>query len=204
MNVSKDTALCRVCNALFRLSDAIEQEAEGPFDSSRPPSGAWYRDEGSRIVVGGTTRNPAGYFLVGFSTIWIVGLGLGLSLVPSNQIDPMFAVLFASMSVIMMGLAFFTGLFFLFGRVEVSISGTTAEVFTGLGQFGRRQAVDWSGVTGVAWTGTNTNVNNNPVRALALEGRERVVFGMALPEGRKKFVRRALLTLLPLPSDAAG
>ncbi len=77
VNVSTDIALCRQCNQPWSYAELVEESNEQAFDPTRPPRGAWFRQNPARgFEVGATTRNAGAFFLVPFMCVWS-GFSLG-------------------------------------------------------------------------------------------------------------------------------
>lgn len=58
VNVSSDTAFCRVCNVAYKLSTLLHGlELDANVDLARPPSGAWHRSSGLGEIIGATHRS---------------------------------------------------------------------------------------------------------------------------------------------------
>lgn len=195
INIGADTALCRACGGLMKASALAAEPDEGPFSLDEPPAGAWYRDEGNRIVVGGAVRHSIGYFLLGFPLVFLAIVAT-VVLSTSSARDPS-ALIFCGAALLNCALMGGIGVFCLFGRVEVSLLGENADVFTGVGSIGTRKRVRWGDVAAVTIAREAMGrVNGLPVYPLVLDGPTPVRFGTLLSDDRKRFVRRALGTMV--------
>jgi hypothetical protein len=181
-------------------------------DLANPPAGAWYRDEGGEVSVGGNLRTVGGRsFVLVFATFWngiswtiflsmLAGSGniSGLGIHHSNgKTDvPWFAFVFITPFLLIGAGTVLAALMLLFGRVEVVIRGQEGTVFTGLGSLGWRRQFDAAAVTGVAIRTAGWTKNNQPQYAVCLEGPTPMMFGSALPEARRQFMAAALRKVL--------
>src|SRR5438445_11552164 len=75
VNVSKDVAYCRKCNAAFTLSESVyHNETPAPnIDLNNPPRGVWFEQTFDGFVVGATTRSAIAFVLVPFMCVWSGG-----------------------------------------------------------------------------------------------------------------------------------
>lgn len=148
-------------------------------DISRPPAGAWYRDDGIELCVGATMRSVGGALaLLAFSLFWngIVSVFVSLAIagtiqqlgftVPAWFPSPTMKGSGIHNGIMSLGMVVFMWIFLtpfivigcamiggflscLFGRVEVTVRDAAGTVFTGIGAIGFRQRFDASAVTGV-------------------------------------------------------
>jgi hypothetical protein len=206
INIGTDTAMCRACHSVLRVTALVEDVESGPFDINCPPKGAWFRDDAARVVVGATMGSPvAGCIIVGFVLIWITMLSLmATGIVPISPSQQGQIPLFLMMSCVPMSIMVGVAAFCFGARVEVAISGGTAEVFTGVGVLGWRRCVDWQSVTRVSLADSGVIVNGGRADVLTLEGARRVKFGLLLTTERQRFIKRALTTLLAPPPDSGS
>lgn len=163
-------------------SEADRQRMEAQLaavDISKPPAGAWYRDDGIELSVGASMRSVGGALgLLAISLFWngIVSVFLSLVIVGTMQnLGITVPAWFPSPpmkgsgihnGVMSLGMVVFLWIFLtpfvvigcamiggflscLFGRVEVTVRDAAGTVFTGIGAIGFRQRFDASAVTGV-------------------------------------------------------
>ncbi len=164
INVAKDLAYCRSCNAAHSLSGLIESSHDlGPkLDLERPPSGAWYRrDPLAGVIIGATHRTwgaAAGYLAIALlgngivSVFVLIALSgtlrhLGVVLpgwFPAPKMDGedigvgelIFLWIFLT-PFIVVGTGMILGfLSSIIGRTEVRVLGTTGRAFVGVGPLG--------------------------------------------------------------------
>jgi hypothetical protein len=71
-NVATNIALCRGCGEMGSLSDLMAAaELRQAADTSTPPNGAWYRNDGGETVIGASERSLAtAAFTLFFSLFW--------------------------------------------------------------------------------------------------------------------------------------
>jgi hypothetical protein len=223
INVANDVAYCRACNATYQLS-ILTQEAEldSGIDLNNPPSGAWYRTDGTSQVIGATHRSIGGaigalaiaLFWNGITSIFVlIALAstlrhLGLHLphwfpAPNVSGPPMavgmtvflwvFLLPFITIGLVMIG-AFFSSLG---GRTEVRINNAEGTVFTGVGALGYRRRFDASGVKDVRvnekqWRDSDGDRRSKTLIIIETREGKEVKLGSMLTAERRKFVAGAL------------
>lgn len=84
INVAQDVAYCRVCNLSYQLSTLTQGGAiETTVDVNNPPTGAWYRTDGTETAIGATHRSLGtafGTLLFGLFWNGIVSVFVALAL----------------------------------------------------------------------------------------------------------------------------
>ena len=218
INVAKNVAYCRDCNISYRLSDLTFNDAGVNLDLQNPPEGAWYRADGSGIVIGATNRS--------------VGAALGMLFVALfwNGIVSLFAVFALSSTLHLLhiplpgwfpapkmndnnmgaGMTVFLWLFLtpfiligltmigtclssLFGRTEARIENARGTLFTGIGAIGWKRNFDTSEVGDVRIHQTRSNEGRESFTILVemREGKQYKLGSLLTPE-RREFVMGAL------------
>lgn len=192
VNVANDLALCRKCGQNFPYSEVIADRDTTPFDPSRPPRGAWFRQDHRGFEVGVSTRSAAAFFLVPFMTVWS-GFSLG-GIYGSQIIKGDF-----NLGLSLFGIPFLLGtLLFgsitvltVCGRMSVRVNGNDGIVFTGAGPIGFRKRFKWNEVTTVRRTSKTSN-EGKASQQITLEGKERISTGLGLSSKRFEFMLAAL------------
>lgn len=216
INVAKDIAYCRECNVSYSLTQLTHgAELASGVDLTRPPAGAWSRNDGSATVIGATHRSIGTAFGALFiSLFWngivsvFVCLALGetlqhlhklprsfLNLEKGDQM-PLGLVIFLWIFLIpfiFVGMMLITTLFSsLFGRTEVRIQNSEGVVLVGIGPIGWRRRFDAQAVKEVRVEDTYAG-NNGRKTNIVIETREGklIKFGSMLRDERRKFVAAA-------------
>jgi len=201
---------------------AAEREERDETDLTRPPPGAWYRYDGLATVIGGTHRSSGqAAHLLFFATFWngILSVFVLLNLASTIRLlggkppawfpDPIMDgdLLGVGMTIflwifllpfIVVGLSLAAGLVnAIAGRTEIRFDEFRGTVFTGVGPIGRRQPFEVGSVRKVRCEEDGVEVYSRTHQrreriVLELEGGERIRFGAALPEPRRRFVTAAL------------
>ena len=192
VNMGTDLAFCPKCNSSFKISETVDLDVVNENILREPPSGAWFKKEIDRVVVGASTRSPAAFFIVPFIIVWTVGSVGGIygSQFASGELDPglsLFGLPFLIGSIIFGSAALMT----VFGKVEVSI-GNSSSVFTGIGRVGWTRPFDWPAIQTIRGGGANVQYPGGHDGAIVLEGRTALNFGSGLNEKRRYFVLNAL------------
>ena len=199
LNVSQDTALCRNCDEVFRLSTVLPDSGEtaSRVDLGAPPSGAWFERSFDGFRVGGSTRSLAALFIVPFFLVWSgVSLG-GISgpLFRGEDVKTftlLFGIPFILGSVLLGGLALQLTL----GRVELVIDRNKGRMFTGVGPIGFIRRFGWDQIDLVRQDLNMQSSAGMGSHSLVLEGARRIRFGGFLSDERRYFMLGALKTLL--------
>ncbi len=193
VNISTDLALCPRCNEGFKISENIGEVALDASIVERPPSGAWFREEFDRVVVGASTRSPIAFFLVPFMCVWS-GFSLGGiygSQIASGKFD-LLASLFG-IPFILGSILFWTfALMAVFGKVEVCIRDTESSVFVGIGSLGWRRRFDWTAVKSIRESNPRLHHDQRNGSEIVLEGETPIMLGAGLNEKRRYFMLNAL------------
>jgi hypothetical protein len=202
LNVSTDLARCRRCGDFFKLSEAVEEEAEG-FDPDRPPGGVRFEQGLDGFRISATTRHPIAFFLVPFMAVWSGGSlgGIYGSQIASgkfNLLMSLFGIPFVLGTILLGSMA----LMAVGGRVAVKVEGEEGQVFTGFLGVGLRRRFDWSGVKAIREK--ISHASRNRTSSIVLEGEKRISFGSGLNEGRRWFLLHALRAMLRARRVVAG
>ena len=202
VNVAKDVAYCRKCNAGFSLSEVIHEEGssesapEPAVDFNQPPRGVWYESTFDGFVLGSTTRSAVGCFLVPFMCVWSGGSlgGIYGSQIASGKFDlfmSLFGIPFLIGTIVIGSLAAMT----VFGKIVLTVNQTSGSVFTGVGGIGftkRFEVNEMSRVYEEAKRGSKGGVT----KIIVLEGKERITFGSMLSDERRYFMLQVLKKML--------
>ena len=200
INTREGVGVCSTCGEIFRLA-ALFIEPEAKIDATRPPAGAWFRTEGEVTKFGATTRSWFALFLIPFSLVWIGGVASFTAFAIVSAITGGGPALFLLVFMLpfWIGAAFLAANLAMFtaGKVEVTIHGLDAEVFTGVGSIGRRKKFNLSEVNRVVEAQSNYRT---PVSGygtgIAAEGSRRVVFGTMLSNERRYYVAGVLRAII--------
>jgi len=200
VNVGKDVAYCRKCNAGFSLSEVIHEEGtsapEPAVDFNRPPRGVWYESTFDGFVLGSTTRSAVGCFLVPFMCVWSGGSlgGIYGSQIASGKFDlfmSLFGIPFLIGTIVIGSLAAMT----VFGKIVLTVNQTSGSVFTGVGGIGVTKRFDLSDMTRV-YEEAKRGSKGAVTKIIVLEGKERITFGSMLSDERRYFVLQVLKKML--------
>lgn len=197
INIQADVAQCQNCDAIFKISENLDERNADGFDLNNPPKGAWIRHEMNQIVIGATTRSPIAFFLVPFMLVWSgssIGGIYGTQLAKS-EFDPfmsLFGVPFLIGSVIFWGLA----LMAIGGKVELTLDKQGGRAFTGLGNVGLSKRFTWHEVSAVKEEQSNFNYRGSQGGSILLEGKRRISFGMGVKDSRRYYIYRALKSII--------
>lgn len=228
VNVATDVAFCRHCNRANKLSALVHGTAlDAQVDVAHPPSGAFYRNEGFRIVLGathGSWRTALGALFVSlfwngivsvFVLIAIAGTLKHLALpipdwfpAPDMNGSPMglgmilflwlFLTPFMVIGLAMIG-AFLSALG---GRTEVQLESSQGRVFTGIGVFGltcrfTRGDVRDISVAEKHWRDSDGDARHRTMIVIQLRTGKQIRFGSMLTPERRNFVASALRAAIP-------
>ncbi len=200
VNVAKDVAYCRKCNAAFSLSEwvheGIENAPDPAVDFNSPPRGVWFEQTFDGFVIGATTRSALGCFLVPFMCVWSGGSlgGIYGSQIMSGKFDillSLFGIPFLIGTLIFGSFALMSVL----GRVVLTVNRENGSIFTGVGKIGLTKRFEWKDVTCVyeeAKRGSKGSVS----KSIVLEGKERISFGSMLSDNRRYFMLQVLKKML--------
>ena len=221
INVVKDIAFCRPCNAVYSVSDVIQAaQLRDGCDLEHPPSGAYLRGEGGEIRVGATMRTTGGFLiLLAFAIFWngcvaifvianllatLVHLGVALpedmkppklNGKPMTAEDTVFLWCFLT-PFILIGLTLVATVFFAaLGSVDVRINDKQGVVATGAGPFVWRRRFDRSNIKKVSIEKSRLN-EDGLVIVLAMQTGPPLKFGSVLTPERIYFVAGALQRLV--------
>lgn len=220
VNVAKDVAFCRPCNASSSLSSLTNAVPLGVVDLANPPSGAWYRDDGVRLAIGASCTSVSGAIgALFFGLFWngivsvfvLVALAstlqhMGVSIphwVPAPKSNG--AAIGVGMTIfmwifltpfILVGTLILAGfLMCVAGRVEVTIRDAEGVVFSGIGAMGWRTRFDATSVKDVRiddkrWRDSDGDSRRST--CIVIDAEKAVKFATGMPEERRKFVAGAL------------
>ena len=197
INIQADTALCRTCGNLFAPSALTRGELTSRVDLMHPPAGVSVERIGGETVIVASTRSPMAFFFVPFMLVWSGGSlgGIYGSQIYEGVFDPirsLFGIPFLLGSVFLGSYALMT----LLGRVVVRISGGEGSIFTGIGPLGWQRRFRAADITRVEERFSRFRSGNQNLHAIALEGKQRMVFGSLLNDERRYFVLSALRQIL--------
>ncbi|HYL81949.1 MAG TPA: hypothetical protein VEU07_14115 [Candidatus Acidoferrum sp.] len=193
INIQADTALCRICGNLFAPSALTRGESIAKADLRQPPPGVSVERVGGETVISASTRSPLAFFFVPFMLVWSGGSlgGIYGSQIYRGVFDPvlsLFGIPFLLGSVFLGSYALMT----LLGRVVVRISGGEGAIFTGIGPLGFQKRFRLADIARVEERFSRFRSGNQNLHAIALEGKQRMVFGSLLNDERRYFVLSAL------------
>jgi hypothetical protein len=197
INIQTDTALCRTCGNLFAPSSLTRGEVVSRVELMHPPAGVSVERTGGETIISASTRSPLAIFFVPFMLVWS-GLSLGGiygSQIYQGRFDPMqslFGIPFLLGSVFLGSYALMT----LLGRVVVRISGGEGSIFTGIGPMGWQRRFRAADILRVEEQLSRFRSGSQNLHAIALEGKQRMVFGSLLNDERRYFVLSALRQIL--------
>lgn len=195
INVAADSALCRACESPMRYSELLDTVGTAEL-ASNPPSGTWRTDDGRSLRIGASCRGWMALPLLGFNAFWngIVGVFV-FSAFKSGQYW-ILAIISLHAAV---GAMMFCGLLLaLAGRVEVTIHGDQANVFTGVGPVGVRRRFNPLAVRAVRHDRTQSGKSTR--EQIAIDAERTVKLGASLSDQRREWLMAALAqTLLSRP-----
>jgi hypothetical protein len=227
INVGEGVALCRGCGKLSRLSEVLEQPTTDPTAITRPPAGCSYDGSyAGATVIRASLRSigsAAGMLAIclfwnGIVSVFLVQAIGGLyfhfvgdlpewfpmaSAGEGSRGHPiplgmtlflcLFLTPFVVIGVCMIG-AFFC---FLFGAVEVDVSGSDGRVRTSIGVLRWTRRFDASQVTRVSLGQTKWQENGRSKELIEIEAADRTVrFGTMLSPERRQWLMTVLHMLL--------
>ena len=192
INIPKDIAYCLDCDKVFTISEHLNIKAEEEYDITRPPKGAWFRQERRKKIIGATTRSCVGYFLLPFTLIWSGGsLGgiYGTQIIEGEL----------QLEMALFGIPFIIGTFFLIaftamflaGKIEVTLENNKATVFTGVGSIGLRKTFDTNSVNNIR-VEERRGSKGKRYKVIIVETHKKISFGSFLTEERTNFMYFAL------------
>lgn len=193
VNVTTDIALCRQCGQTYSFAELVQDQAALDVDTSQPPGGAWYRNQGNEFEVGATTRSGAAFFLVPLTLLWSGGslggiYGTQFAKGKFDLTQSLFGIPFLLGSLALIPFTLMT----IFGKVMVRSSGDQGAVFIGVGPFGRTRKFRWSELKAVRSALTKWKQNNRSVPLIELDGPKPIRFGSQLSEKRRDFMLAVL------------
>lgn len=197
INIQTDVAQCQNCEAIFKISENLDESNADGFDLNNPPKGVWIRNEMNQIVIGATTRSPIAFLLVPFMIVWSGGSigGIYGTQLANGEFDPfmsLFGIPFLIGSIIFWSLA----LMAIWGKVELTLDKQGGRAFTGLGNIGLSKRFTWDEVSTVKEKQSNFNYPGNQGGSILLEGKRRISFGMGVKESRRYYIYRALKSII--------
>lgn len=193
VNVATDVALCRRCGNTYSFAELTQSADIFQVDLSRPPRGAWLRNQGNEFEVGSTLRSFGALFLVPFTLVWS---GFSMGGIYGRQIthghfnlgESLFGIPFLLGTVVLVSLCLMATL----GKVAVRISGEQGAVFTGVGPIGWTRRFNRREVKAVRESLSRWQQNGRSMPVLELEGGTPIRFGSGLSEQRRHFMLAAL------------
>jgi hypothetical protein len=193
VNVAQDIALCRRCQKTYSFA-ALNLQANMPaVDTSQPPRGMWYHNQGNEFEVGASTRSWAALFLVPFTLFWS---GMSLGGIYGTQIykghfqwsESLFGIPFLLGTLVLVPITLMT----LFGKLRVRGVGDQGSVFMGIGPLGWNRTFQWSEIRAVRLSLTRYQQNGRNLPLIELEGPKSIRFGSQLSETRRDFILAVL------------
>jgi hypothetical protein len=172
------------------------------------PPGAWFEETADGFSAGARFRSHLSTYVVLFTLFFSVvslSIAYGYQLV-TGQFDPglsLFGIPFLVATIVLGTVS----LVAVWGRCTLVVRGDAAELFTGIGPFGRRRRFRWSGIYAVNEVKSKVEVNETTLPTLCLEGDTRVRFGVLLTTERRHFLLQTLrreLKPLHAPAVPAG
>lgn len=201
VNVAKDVAYCRKCNAAFSIAEAIHDiekvDAPNPaVDFNNPPRGVWFEQTFEGFVIGATTRSALGCFLVPFMCVWSGGSlgGIYGTQIMNGKFDlfqSLFGIPFLIGTIIFGSLALMS----VIGRVVLTVDRDSGSIFTGVGRIGYTKRFEWKDVTHV-YEESKRGSKGSVTKQIVLEGKERITFGSMLSDERRYFMLQVLKKML--------
>lgn len=223
INVAQDVAFCRWCNVAYVLSELTRETVETQtVDLSRPPEGAWVRNDGVWRIIGATHRSlKSAAGLLFFCLFWngIVSVFVLLALASTLQhlgvqlpewfptpdmkknSMPLGMTIFLWLFLtpfILIGLGmFFAFLSSLMGRTEVRLRSSEGVIYSGIGPFKWPRRFVPAEVKKVRLVeephvGSKGRMHVNKSIVLELDNGKPIHFGSALSQERRAFMAAAL------------
>jgi hypothetical protein len=196
VNMANDLAFCPRCNEGFKVSESVDMDSYDETVLFNPPKGTWYREGIDGHVIGATTRSAAAFFLVPFMCVWS-GVSLGGiygSQIVSGKFNlgiSLFGIPFLLGSILFWAIALMT----ICGKTEVKIGPAISYVFVGIGNLGWRRPFNWYEVKTIREEISSIRQNNRQLKAIALDGQQKLRFGTGLTEKRRYFMLNTLKCL---------
>jgi len=216
INVANDIAFCRNCDLSHRLSALASGLAvDEDVDTNRPPSGAWFHQDGAGVQMGATHRSLAQAFGLLFMTLFwngIVSVFVAmaaaatlqhLGIVPPHWFHsprgamlpiPMtiflwiFLLPFIGIGLLLLG-AFLSSLG---GKTELRIAGADCQIFTGIGPLGARKRFSISDAKDVRIEAngmrTTQRGSRRNYRIVVETNSKPIYFGTMLTDERRRFL----------------
>jgi hypothetical protein len=196
-------------SGLFDLADHAAPTPIPPADPSRPPGGAWHRDDGLTLEFGASTRNiGAAVGMLFVAAIWNAvswgvaamgarGVVIGLGVLARTERGPAGIVggLMVLMSVpfVLLGAWLVChACMYVAGRVVVSRRGDDVSVFTGVGPLGKTRRLRASSIQSVEEHVKVTRGKHGPstTRTAWIRNRDggELKVGDLLPDARRVWV----------------
>jgi hypothetical protein len=164
-----------------------------------PPAGAWLERTFDGFRVGGSTRSIAALVYVPFFLIWTGGVVGGIY-------GPLLRGEDMRTDLLLVGIPFVFGSVMLgilslkltLGRMDFIVDRGEGRIFTGVGPIGTTRRFRWDEVDMVREELNMETRSTQPLGShfLVIEGAKRIRFGIHLDDMRRKFVFRALKTML--------
>jgi hypothetical protein len=194
-NVATDVALCRACGRTMSFAAVLPADETATVDLAAPPRGVKVDHS---LIHGIEIRyrrlNPVVFFLIPFTALWS-GLSLwGIygSQLSDGALDPTLAL--AGLPFVLGTLVLLAVIaWMLLGHWRVRLNRGTAEIFRGVGPFGRRQHLPLGRDTVIRLAPSSLRVNGRPQREIVMAtGSHTVKFGALMPGDVRVFLAAVL------------
>lgn len=143
VNMATDMALCRACNKISRFSELVQEERDEEILDSIPRRMSVTKTARGLEV---TYRKPkgAGFFLLLFALIWNAITYTAIFVMMGKMAhESLFGQLFL-IPFVLVGFGTFLGaVYVLFGRMTLTLSPGTGELFRGLGAWAAASSFFW-------------------------------------------------------------
>ncbi|MBI9016579.1 MAG: hypothetical protein JEZ07_04875 [Phycisphaerae bacterium] len=196
INIANDLAYCPECGEAFSISEQLDEpEIElSPKVLENPPKGAWYQKNYNGFTIGATTRSVGtAVFMVPFMCVWS---GFSIAGIYGSQIAKGHFDLHQSL----FGLPFLIGTFVLlgvtmmaiWGKVEITVNGSDANVLIGVGNKGWKRKFTWKEINNIYEDTSSIRINDQYRQVIVLEGLKKIKFGTNLTDDRRYFILDSL------------
>lgn len=184
VNMATDMALCRACNQISRFSDLVQEEGDEDILDSVPRRMEVVKTARGLEVTYRKLKGP-GFFFLFFSLVWnaitygALSMMLG-KMTHENLVGQLFLIPF-----VLVGLGTFLGaVYFLFGRMTLTLAPGRGELFRGVGNMGRRQQFFLAKDSRISIEPSNIQQNHRVLEKIVVEqpGRKPFEFGTGIAE----------------------
>ena len=169
VNMATDMALCRACNKISRFSELVQEERDEEILDSIPRRMSVTKTARGLEV---TYRKPKGavFFLLLFALIWNAITYAAIFVMMGKMAhESLFGQLFL-IPFVLVGFGTFLGaVYVLFGRMTLTLSPGTGELFRGVGSLGRRQQFLLAKDSRISIEASNIQQNNKVLNKIVVE-----------------------------------